>query len=389
MAKPTGKIAPLFLPLLGITLTAQITTQKFAFSAPLDEFLSVQQETRPFHGEVETGWDGMNKTVDMFDVRKNLSTSGGSSVGDYSGYHLRGGMAWEKHIWTDVSYGDHSVKTPYDNANNKFYQAAVQFKLLENEGKIPALALRLSKWGNSSGQAAKGSATPVFGTDISADSIVMKDPKDRQFQGDIIGSWAVSKTTTLSLFTGIGTSKVTVGDFFATLGGCTYKVTRGLQPDEVNGGMDSTIRGDAVNAGDPNCGVTTFSVPLSSYSLPELPEGMYVSYDAKYYQVGGMIQWQNDEWRLRLGYRLQKWDRGDLDGAIATLQQVDKTSYDTNQNISAEASYKLHPNIAAYARSQYMTNQFLGEVPYSYNLFSSHKFAKPYGYVSLGVAAGF
>lgn len=373
--------------IVGVALCVGLPRLKVSDAAPLDEFLSVQQETRPFHGEVETGWDGMNKNLDAFGVRKTPS-SGGSSVGDYSGYHVHGGMAWAERIWTDVTYNDHSVKTPYDNANNKMVQGGIQVKLLDNNDKIPAIALRFSGWGDSSGQIVKGSPTAIFGSDITTDSMVLQDPKDQQFQGDIIASWSVSKTTSVSLFVGMGTSKVTVGDVYASMGGCNYKLTRGLVPNEVNGGMNTTINGQAVNPADPNCGVTSFSIPLSSYSLPELPEGMYISYSAKYYQVGGNVQWQDDSWRLRLGYRLQKWDRGPLDDSIATMS-VDKTVYDTNQSITGEVGYKLHPNVAAYTRAQYMTNQFLGEVPYSYNLFSSHKFSQPYGFMSFGVVAGF
>ncbi|MBF0416071.1 MAG: hypothetical protein HQL79_09930 [Magnetococcales bacterium] len=372
----------------GVALLTGIFCFQVTCAAPLDEFLSVQQETRPFHGEVEAGWDGMNKNLDAFGVRKDPGSSG-TTIGDYSGYHLRGGMAWAERIWTDITFNDHTVKTPYDNANNKAYQAAVQVKVLENNDKIPAIALRMSGWGNGSGQIVKGSPTAIFGTGITTESMTLQDPKDRQIQGDIIASWALSKTTSVSLFGGMGTSKVTVGDMYVTIGGCNYKLTRGLQPDEVNGGMDSTINGQAVNAGDPNCGVSSFILPMSSYSLPELPEGMYISYSAKYYQFGGMVQWQDDTWRLRLGYRLQKWDRGELDNSIASLQPVDKTVYDTNQHITGEVGYKLHPNVAAFVRAQYMTNQFLGDVPYSYNLFSSHKFSQPYGFMTFGIAAGF
>ncbi|MBF0150713.1 MAG: hypothetical protein HQL84_11770 [Magnetococcales bacterium] len=356
-------------------------------AAPLDELLSVQQETRPFHGEVEAGWDGMNEYLDVFGVREEDPR--GKNIGDYSGQHLRGGLALDRRLWSDGSFWQRTVKTPFDRGDNKTYQAGIQYQVTDNRDKIPAISLRISGWGNSSSEAIKGSPTPVYGTGFMTDSIAIKKPSDRQFQGDIIGSWALTPSTSISLFASQGISEVKVGDIFASFGDCNYKIERVLQPDEVNGGWDSAVNGKAVDVNNPNCGITSFTIPMSAYNAPELPPGMYVSYDASYYQLGGMTQWNNHDWRFRLGYRYQKWDRGELDDSIALLQHVDKTVYDTNHHITGEISYKLHPNVAAYARSQYMTNQFLGEVPYSYNLFSSHKFEKPYGFLSFGLSAGF
>ncbi|MBF0110486.1 MAG: hypothetical protein HQL76_15065 [Magnetococcales bacterium] len=373
--------------IVGFLTVGGLSAGATALAAPLDELLSVQQEKRPFHGEVEAGWDGMNEYLDVFSVREEDPR--GKDIGDLSGYHLRGGLALDRRLWSDASYWDRTVKTPFDKGDNNTYQAGIQYQVTDNKERMPAISLRLSGWGNSSSQVVKGSATPIYGTGFATDSIVIKKPSDRQFQGDVIASWALTPSTSLSLFASHGISEVKVGDIFASFGDCNYKIDRILQPDEINGGWDSAVSGRAVDVSNPNCGITSFIIPMSSYGAPELPPGMYVSYDATYLQLGGMPQWHNDDWRIRLGYRFQKWDRGDLDDSIALLQHVDKTIYDTNHHITGEVSYKLHPHVAAFARSQYMTNQFLGDVPYAYNLFSSHRFEKPYGYLSFGLSTGF
>ncbi|HIJ84616.1 MAG TPA: hypothetical protein HPQ00_10495 [Magnetococcales bacterium] len=230
---------------------------------------------------------------------------------------------------------------------------------------------------------------PIFGTDISTESVTIKDPSDRQFQGDLIGSWSLTPSTSVSVFSSMGVSKVKVGDVLSSIGGCNYKIERTMVPNTVDGGWNTAVKVDEFGEHNPDCTITSITLPMSSLGAPELPQGMYLGYDANYYQLGGMTQWQNDDWRLRLGYRFQKWDRGELDDSIAQLQHVDKTIYDTNHHVTGEISYKLHPRVAAFARSQYMSNQFLGEVPYAYNLFSSHKFEKPYGFVSFGLSTGF
>ncbi|MBF0132605.1 MAG: hypothetical protein HQL75_08470 [Magnetococcales bacterium] len=387
MIKPSPKalrrcISPVCLPVLvGLAIPGATT------AAPLDELLSVQEETRPLHGEVEAGWDAMNSTIDLFRVRKEDPR--GKSIGDYEGQHLRGGLALDKRLWVDGGFWNSTVKTPFDEGKNRTYQAGIQYRVVDNKRYRPAISLRISGWGNGTGQIYKGSSTPVFGTGISADSFTIKDPSDRQFQGDVIGSWALTPSTSISLFTSYGVSQVSIGDTYATLYGCNYKLDRVLLTDEVNGGWDTGVHGVAVNAKDPNCGLTEFTQSMSFYNAPDLPPGMYVSYDADYLQFGGMIQWRNEDWRLKLGYRLQTWDRGPLDEAVSTLQHADKTVYKTNNHITGEVSYKIHPQVALFLRSQYMTNQFLGDVPYAYNLLSSHQFDKPYGLVSLGISAGF
>lgn len=392
MVKPSCKKPFCFLHIACLALTAGLFLQGIAIAAPLDELLAIQPEQRPLHGEVEVAWDGMNKMIDLFGVRGDQYAASGTNVGDYAGYHLRGGLALDKHLWSFGSYWKRAAKTPYDDGDDRTYQAGLQLQVTKNKDMLPAISLRISGWGNSTGEVIKGSKTPMGGGRFAmdADSIVIKKPQDKQFQGDIIGTWAVTPATSISLFSSMGISEVKFSDLYAAISGCNYKVDRIMMPNEFTGGLNTGISLKATNAaGDPNCSMPEFSAPMELFGRPDMPTGMYIGYDASYYQFGGNAQWFNNDWLLKLGYRFQKWDRSELDDAVAKFQHADKTVYDTNNHITGEVNYKLLPNVAAFVRSQYMTNQFLGEIPYSYNLYSSHKFDASYGIMTFGITAGF
>ncbi len=353
-------------------------------AAPLDEFLTAMPGHEPMHGEVEAGYDVMNETVDLFGVRDEYLDPRGDSIGDYSGYHLRGGLALTRRLWVDGGLWRRSVKTPYDKGENYTWQVGAQYQATINSGWLPAVALRVSAWGDSADQVLKGSPTPFMGTGQRALNIRVEDPSDQQIQGDIIATWRLTPKTTLSTFLGLGHSEVEVDELFADLftAGCEYKITPYSAAANGVPGIEATL----VNSGSSNCNVQNFT-----YTNPArpIPEGLYVNYDADYYQLGAMLKWFNDDWRLKLGYRYQKWDRGELDEAVEKYQHADKTAYDSNHHITGEVGYKVTERVGIYFRPQYMTNQFVGEVPFSYNLYSSHKFKREYGFLTFGLTGGF
>ena len=89
-------------------------------SAPLDEFLTAMPGYKPMHGEAEIGLGVMNRTVDLFGVRKGYLNAKQDFIcaGDYKDYHLRGGLALTRRLWVDGGLWKRSVKTQYDEGEN-------------------------------------------------------------------------------------------------------------------------------------------------------------------------------------------------------------------------------------------------------------------------------
>ena len=349
-------------------------------AAPLDELLVALPGHAPYHGEIEVGYDVMNGTVDLFNVREGSLDARGEQIGNYSGAHIRGRLALTRRLGIDASLWKRGVKTPFDKGESMAWQGALQYQATVNLGWLPAVALRISGWGDSTDQVLKGSETNLFNQAnrlMNTRKMRVEDPKDLQFQGDVIGSWTIDEHTLISLFLGMGKSKVDFGGAFAeteTFPGCEYEMSS----------TGTGFQGTLVHA-NGDCPVTAFN----NNAIP-IPDGLYIRYDATYFQLGGNVQWFNNAWRYRIGYRYQKWDRGELDDAIRLYQHTaDKTVYDTNHHLTAEVGYKILDQTGIFLRSQVMQHQFVGDVPFSYNLFSSHKFKGRYGFLTFGLVQGF
>ncbi|MBF0369653.1 MAG: hypothetical protein HQL52_09380 [Magnetococcales bacterium] len=355
---------PLGMGLLLLTLAWPL----WAWCAPLDEFLTAQPGYAPGHGEIEVGWDMMNKTVDLFGVRE--PDSRGEDIGDYTGGHIRGGLALTKRLWIDGGLWKRGVKTPYDDGESIGWQLGSQLQMTYHMGWLPALALRLSYWGNRANEANKGSATNV--ASLTVDTIRVDNPKDHQTQVDLIATWALSEKSLMTLFAGGGRSKTDFDRLSLSLGGCEYSLD-----ESPNNDSDYAYLA-------PNDSRNCVGFGFSESFHP----AMFLRYDSKYWQMGGHYQWMNDKWRARLGYRFIKVDRDELD-ALVTQYGKTGVTYDSNHILTAELGYKITPSIGGFVRSQLMKRQFVGELPLTYNPFSAHKFEEPYGILTLGLTSGF
>lgn len=352
-------------------------------AAPLDEFMTALPGHAPWHGEVEVGLDIMNGTVDLLNVRQGHLDARGDTIGDYSGGHLRGRLALTKRLGVEAAVWKRAMKTPFDEGESLSWQGAMQYQATINIRGLPAVALRVSGWGDSTDEVLKGSATNLFNlnnSDANTRKMRVEDPQDTQFQGDIIGSWTLSSHSLFSTFVSMGVSSVDFGHAYAELQrypeGCEYQLSAAA----------SKLHLRLVNSDTHRCVIKSMTPNLN---FP-MPDGMYIRYDATYFQTGGNLQWFNETWRTRIGYRFQKWNRGELDEAVERYQHTpDKTVYDVNHHLTAEVAYRVRDKTGLFIRGQLMQHQFVGDVPFSYNLFSSHKFQGRYGFLTFGIVQVF
>ncbi|MBF0176797.1 MAG: hypothetical protein HQL63_08125 [Magnetococcales bacterium] len=342
--------------------------------APLDEFLTAQRGFSPLHGEYEISFDVMNNKVDIANIRGRDTTYANTDVGDYRGGHIYAGVALTRRLWVDGSLWSRAIQTPQEPLDGFSWQRAIQYQLTVNLGKLPALALRFSQWGNSAKGVSK--KTTLLLGDNTVDNVDIMKPSDEQTQIDLIGTWNVTKKDSFSVFVGGGTSKIGFKDFIATMSNnCRYKLD---SPSKYQ------IAGQLVGGTVDECQLVAFDINDPSPRYPG-PDMMQMKYKATYQHLGGMYQWFNEAWRFRLGARYEMQNRSmDED-----LRASGIPYFDSNTLITTEVGYKPYKKVAFFVRAQMMNHQLLSEIPFSYNRFTSSKFGRQYGLLNFGLQGGF
>lgn len=344
-----------------------------AMAAPLDALLSANPPATPGSGKLEASYDVVNRTVDIFGIRDNDEDFAGTNVGDYHGAHIRGGIAVTPRLWLDGGLWQRRVEYRGGRAEIHSWQAAGQYKFLEAAGARPAMAVRLGAWGNAAGSLQK--STPSRFQGVALDSVGVADPEDRQLQLDLIATWPVTESLEFSTFAGAGKSRVKVGTISgtATQNGCRYNLAFG--PSAVVGTVAQPCGGNAV--------VERFESPYSALGVDPYAEAKY---RANYAHVGLSGKWTRGPWRLQGGYQFQVLDRKGIDDTIES--RAGRTSKN-NHILVGEIAYQVTRHLILFTRGQYMSNQFTGEIPFTYNGLTASGFDKHYGILSVGLELQF
>jgi hypothetical protein len=334
-------------------------------AAPLDALLTANHAPTAGAGEVEVGYDVLTDSMH--------SSTSTSSVGDYKGEHVRGGVAITPRLWLDGTYWKRNIDYRSFDARIDTWQVAGQFKLLDADGRVPALAIRFGGYGNSADSLSKSANTTVAGTKFTSATIVK--PRDTQLQLDVIGTWATSQNTAVSLFGGAGASRVKFDSVSATsrtANGCEYNVA--FSPVGIEASLATPCTAKVV--------ITRFSQPASE-TVDVYKEAQYKS---RFVQVGANGEWHSGNWRARLGYQFQAMSRDDVDDII---EKRGGKSYKHNHVLVTDVSYNVYKNLVLFARGQVMSNQFNGEIPMAYNSLTADKYNQKYGFLSVGASVIF
>lgn len=342
-------------------------------AAPMDAFLSANQNNTPGSGQIEASYDLLNSTVDLFKVRDRDTNFSGTNTGNYHGAHVSAGVAITPLLWLDGALWERRIDYRSDSAKINTWQVAAQYKMFEGSGYLPSLALRLGAWGNYANELNKTSPTTVAG--VTLNSVRVADPKDIQYQLDLIGSWKILENTELSMFTGGGASRVRIGSLIGaiTLNGCNYNLAFG----------STEVVGTPAQPCNASSAIDRFSIPNSIFGFDVKKE---TEYNASYFQAGMMAKWSKDNWQVRAGYQFQALNRNGLDDII---QRRGGVVNKRNHILIGEVTHKIVHNAAIFVRGQYMSNQFTGEIPFAYNSMTSHQFSQRYGILSMGLIITF
>ena len=333
-------------------------------AAPLDALLTANPLSHKAEVFVEASFDSMNETLDVLKIRAKDPQYAETNVGDYSGAHVRAGYGLTDDLSVHAGYWKRKIFYRQDQESIVSWQTAAQYRFHGDANSQENYAIRFGTWGNLAKVLDKTSPTNISRYTVGSMSI--KDLLDFQVQIDAVGTWKLGEQVELSAFSGMGHSWVETGNIVANYtdqSGCDYKIT--FTQTGASGILVSPCLSPVVITG-----FTTDNTLVQSFS-----------YGSNYYQVGGMLNWKVDNFIVRGGYQFQHLVRQNVDSLIAGGGGI---SYKNNHIFVMDVSYKLSPKTSVFARTQVMSNQFVGEIPFTYNHLTSSKFSKRYGYVSVG-----
>jgi len=333
-------------------------------AAPLDALLGTDRFQQSGESSLEVSYDVMNSSLDILGMRANDAQYSGTNVGDYSGVHLRASYALSDILSLHGGYWKRKISYRQDDESIDSWQTTVQYRFDGDKSSAKNYAVRFGTWGNLTDELNKTSPSIIMGKTFS--SISVSNPLDFQIQLDVIGAWRISEETDVSAFSGMGESWVETGDIVANYidgSGCAYRIL--FTPAATSGTLISPCASNIV--------ITDFATDQS------VTQGF--NYRSSYYQLGGAVKWHQNEWVLRGGYQFQQLSRGNVDAQIVKGGGI---AYQRNHVFVMDASYELTSKAVVFVRFQVMSNQFVGEIPFAYNVATASKFNRRYGFMSAG-----
>ena len=252
---------------------------------------------------------------------------------------------------------------------------SAQARVLQASGTRPAVALRLSAWGNHA--SVTEATTPVHVPGAILDTVTVTRPSDRSLQADVIGTWVLSPALDLSAALGVGSTRLAYGSLAATTtrNGCPYQLS--FNGNDIFG----NLTGPCADTGGGV--IRQFYDRSGDYGVDVAPE---IAWRGRFVQAGVSASWRRGDWTLRGGYLLHVASR---DGVDDILTRRGDPAHKVNHIVAAEAALRLHPNLSAFARAQISSKLFFNDLPVSYNTSTSSSFGSRYSLLTLGLRAGF
>jgi len=343
-----------------------------ASAAPLDAFLTATPEQTAPKATLEVSSDHMNQQLDFFNIRDSIALAAGTQAGDYHGAHLAGAWRVLDNAWLSGSLWQRNLSGLSETYNFTSWQVSGLYRFMEGGGKVPALAVRLSVWGNYAGEvganfAANTGVQVLMPTGTLLQSIKVSNPADKNLQADLIGSWKLTSTTDLGILFSAGATQLSYGELSGNLlnGGKVYQFPSVGSPGTVATAAD----GSQILANTSRINVDS-----------------ELAWRGNFLQAGINASWNHGPWTLRAGYLWYAVQRTGIDDILASRGW---SAYTQTKTLALEANYRLRPNLSVFARSQLSDTLIFNEMPVAYNTFSADLFGGKYSIYSIGLKADF
>ena len=312
----------------------------------------------------------MNGSLDFFGVRASDKRLANTLAGDYQGAHIAGGIQLSQGLWITGSYWDRTIRDAADAYHYNTGELALQYRFFDGREVLPALAIRLSSWGNWS--QAVASSTPVKVNTVVLDAVKITRPGDAQLQVDLVGTWDLTPSTSLTLLGSAGTTQLDYSELTATtaLDGCRNELVFNR----------NSISGQCVQNGVIK---SQFFDSSGEYGVDVVKE---LAWHGVFTQLGANARWRYENITLRAAYLYFSIQRDAVD---QILNSRNKKPYVTNEVLTLDADYQLHKYLSVYGRGEFMTRLFFNDMPVMYNSSTSSNFSRKYSLFSFGFRARF
>jgi len=345
-----------------------------AGAAPLDALLSATPEQVAPNGFVEIGTDHMNQRLDFFNIRESDPLTAGTKAGDYLGRHVNGAVRLRDGLWLSGGLWQRAISNATDTFDYTSWQVAGLYRFIEADGKVPAVALRLSAWGTRS--AATESTSPVTVPGAILNTVKITEPADRQLQADLIGTWKLTPATDVSAVLGAGRTKLSYGALSATTTRnlCNYQLT--FTGNDIFGTLAQpcTATGGVIQQ---------FYDRSGDYGVDVANE---IAWHGWFMQAGMNAAWRSGPWTLQAGYLFYKVQRSAIDDILAARG---KPVYTQNSTVLLQTDYRFSAHLSTFVRAQLNSNLFFSEIPVTYNSSTSDRFSSRYTLFTAGLRADF
>jgi hypothetical protein len=364
-----------FVPLAALiaALIAALSAPK-AHAAPLDALLTARPEREAAAWTLELAADHANRALDVFQGRESEVPAEPRRSGRYRGEHVTGAVRVSDGLWLSGGLWRREISDGLDTYRFASWQAAGLWRFAQADGSAPALALRLSAWGNRA--RSTETHTPVEVPGAVLNSVKITKPSDRQYQADLIGTWELDPALDVSAVLGAGSIRLDYEALSATTtrNGCNYDLA-------FNG---NDIFGTLAEPCSASGGVIQqFFDSSGDYGVDVAKE---IAWRGHFVQAGVNAAWRSGAWTLRGGY-LYHWVRRDSVDDI--LAERGDPVHRHNHLLALDAAYRFHPHLAAFLRGQVSTNLFFNDMPVTYNSSTSGSFGNRFSLVTVGLRASF
>jgi hypothetical protein len=346
-----------------------------ALAAPLDVLLTATPERVDPRGRVELSLDKAVGSIGFSTSADPSNQAPSVTQGDYSGAQLHAAWRATDRLWLSGGLWQRRISNAVDRFDYRSWQLAGQFRLNDAAGAMPAVALRLSAWGNRA--SATESTTPVRVPGAILNTVTVAQPSDRQLQADLIATWPLSSQWDLTALFGGGVTRLSYGGLTATtrIDSCDYHLK--FQGNDIFGQLIEPCAGSGGGV------IRQFYDSSGDYGVDVARE---IAWSGRFLQAGGNAQWRNDAWVLTGGYLFYSIRRDNVDDILASRGNP---VVRRNHQLMVEAAYKWHPTWSPFVRAQISSNLFFNDVPVTYNASTSGSFSSGYSVVTIGLRAGF
>ena len=365
-------------------------------AAPLDALLTATPE-RSVGGtaRVELAVDRLNRRLDLGGAATDSSGSGQvrNANGDYQGEQVSAAYRVGSGLWLSGSAWRRLVRSDADTYHYRGWRVSGLYRLADAAPTAgadsaaaawapalatrPAVALRLSAWGNQA--KLTETTTPVRVTGAVLNTVTVTRPSDLQVQADLIATWRLSPAVDFSAALGAGRIHLAYAGLAATTtrNGCHYRLS--FNGNDIFGTLAQPCSAGADGGGV----IQQFYDSSGDYGVDVAHE---IAWAGNFLQAGVNVGWRSGPWTLQGGYLFHTVRRDAVDAILAARGDP---VHKTNQTVTLEAAYQLMAKVELFTRAELSSNLFFQDIPVTYNSSTSGNFGSRLSMFSLGLRAGF